>query len=48
MIAGDPEKNHMKMCDEKGGISYHVNQIKYAEKLANELKIQLPSKIKCY
>ena len=30
LVAGDPEAIHMKKCDENKGISYHINQIKYA------------------
>ena len=32
LVAGDPEKIHMEKCDEGNGISYHINQIKYAVK----------------
>jgi LDH2 family malate/lactate/ureidoglycolate dehydrogenase len=39
LVAGDPEAIHMKKCDEANGISYHVNQITYAENLAKELNI---------
>jgi LDH2 family malate/lactate/ureidoglycolate dehydrogenase len=30
LVAGDPEAIHMKKSDDNNGISYHVNQIKYA------------------
>lgn len=30
MVAGDPEREHMKKSDENNGISYHVNQVKFA------------------
>lgn len=33
LVAGDPEKRHMKKCDELGGIPYHVNQIRFAVSL---------------
>lgn len=30
LVAGDPEKQHMKKCDTQGGIAYHINQITFA------------------
>jgi hypothetical protein len=28
MVPGDPERNHMKLVDEEGGVPYHENQLK--------------------
>lgn len=42
LVAGDPERIHMKKCDDSGGIPYHINQIKYAENLAKTLNITAP------
>lgn len=30
LVPGDPEKQHMKECDDRNGIEYHLSQIKYA------------------
>ena len=30
LVPGDPEKIHMKKSDVDNGISYHMNQVKYA------------------
>ncbi|KAK7494939.1 hypothetical protein BaRGS_00013818 [Batillaria attramentaria] len=40
LVPGDPERKNMERCDKMGGIPYHPNQIKYANDLAEELKIQ--------
>lgn len=39
LVAGDPERKHMKKCDDLGGIPYHPNQIALTKKLADHLKI---------
>lgn len=45
LVAGDPERRHMKKCDDQGGILYHPNQIENMKELAQHLKIQ-PMKTK--
>jgi len=42
LVAGDPERINMEKSDRNDGISYHVNQIKFAENLAKELNIEPP------
>jgi len=27
LVAGDPERKHMELCDKQGGIKYHPNVI---------------------
>lgn len=39
MVAGDPERNHMKKVDVEGGVRYTPNQIKTCEELSKRLKI---------
>lgn len=39
LIAGDPEKNHMKSVDAAGGVQYTENQIKTCHALAERLGI---------
>ncbi|KAH7645348.1 malate dehydrogenase-like protein [Dermatophagoides farinae] len=40
LIHGDPERKHMQKCDHQGGIEYHINQIKMANKLAQQFEIE--------
>lgn len=40
LVAGDPEKNHMKRVDEFGGVQYTPNQIKTCNDLAKRLNIE--------
>ena len=28
LVAGDPEREHIKKVEREGGITYHINQIK--------------------
>jgi len=28
MVPGDPERNHMQLVDQEGGVRYHENQLK--------------------
>ena len=39
-IAGDPERDAMKRADEKGGITYHINQINSCIAIAKELDVR--------
>ena len=40
LVAGDPEKAHMKKVDSLGGIPYHVNQVQICDDLAVRLKTE--------
>ena len=39
LVAGDPEKNHMKKVDLEGGLAYHENQIKTCTALSKRFNI---------
>lgn len=39
LIAGDPERNHMKKVDEEGGVQYTEDQIKTCNELSKRLNI---------
>ncbi|XP_055532126.1 uncharacterized oxidoreductase YjmC isoform X2 [Wyeomyia smithii] len=39
LVAGDPEKIHMKKVDEEGGLAYHENQIKACNQLSERLGV---------
>lgn len=39
-VAGDPERASMKIVDQNGGISYHVNQINSCIDVAQELGVE--------
>jgi LDH2 family malate/lactate/ureidoglycolate dehydrogenase len=40
MVPGDPERNHMKLVDQEGGLRYHENQLKESATLASRLGIR--------
>ncbi|KRZ10462.1 Malate dehydrogenase, partial [Trichinella zimbabwensis] len=42
LVAGDPERKHMKLCDDLGGIPYHPNQIQYMFDIAERFQLQKP------
>ncbi|XP_055625034.1 uncharacterized oxidoreductase YjmC [Toxorhynchites rutilus septentrionalis] len=39
LVAGDPERNHMKKVDKDGGLAYHENQIKTCNQLSERLGV---------
>ncbi|XP_062588864.1 uncharacterized oxidoreductase YjmC-like [Saccostrea cucullata] len=39
-VAGDPERFHIDLCKQHGGIPYHQNQITFANDLAKRLKVK--------
>ncbi|CAF0884261.1 unnamed protein product, partial [Didymodactylos carnosus] len=43
LIAGDPERAHIQLCNRLGGIPYHQSQIDYVHELASVLKVDLPT-----
>ncbi|EFN77495.1 uncharacterized protein LOC105189531 [Harpegnathos saltator] len=40
LVAGDPERQHMKKVDKEGGITYHPNQLKASEEFAKLMGVQ--------
>ncbi|XP_011701863.1 PREDICTED: uncharacterized protein LOC105458336 [Wasmannia auropunctata] len=40
LIAGDPERQHMKKVDTEGGITYHPNQLEASEKFAKHMGVR--------
>ncbi|XP_011641057.1 uncharacterized protein LOC105429639 [Pogonomyrmex barbatus] len=40
LIAGDPEREHMKKVDKEGGITYHPNQLEASEKFAKHMGVR--------
>ncbi|KHJ75684.1 hypothetical protein OESDEN_16241 [Oesophagostomum dentatum] len=47
-VAGDPERTHVKLVEEVGGIPYHPNQIKGADSLAESLNVKKLTVLKEY
>jgi hypothetical protein len=41
MVPGDPERNHMKMVDQEGGVRYHENQLKESASHSKHTLIEL-------
>lgn len=41
LIAGEPERNHMKKVDAEGGVQYTENQIKTCEELSARLGVSM-------
>ncbi|XP_033761815.1 uncharacterized oxidoreductase YjmC-like [Pecten maximus] len=39
LVAGDPERQHMALCDKLGGIPYHPNQIEFLDDIAKSLGV---------
>jgi len=40
LVAGDPERAHMRKVEEDGGIFYHVNLVEAMDKLADQLGVK--------
>lgn len=40
LIAGDPERSHMRKVDREGGITYHPNQLKASEEFAKHMGVR--------
>ncbi|XP_067358244.1 uncharacterized oxidoreductase YjmC-like isoform X1 [Channa argus] len=39
LVAGDPERMHMKKCEEMGGIPYHMNVVNYMNQCAQKIGV---------
>lgn len=39
MVPGDPERNHIKMVDQEGGVRYHENQLKESVSLSKHTRL---------
>ncbi|KYM87522.1 Malate dehydrogenase [Atta colombica] len=40
LIAGDPEKQHMKKVDMEGGLTYHSNQLKILQEISKRIGVR--------
>lgn len=40
LVAGDPERNHMRQVDEAGGVRYVEDQLECCKRLAKELGVR--------
>ncbi|OWF39450.1 Malate dehydrogenase [Mizuhopecten yessoensis] len=40
LVAGDPERQHMTLCDKLKGIPYHPNQIEFLDGIAKSLDVK--------
>ena len=41
MVPGDPERNHMKLVEEEGGVRYHENQLKASVSDTKHTRLEL-------
>lgn len=40
LVAGDPERHHMRKVEEEGGVRYVKDQLETCERLAKELGVK--------